>query len=280
MVCRLCGKALTRLDARHLRTHNMTPEVYRRTFGTTATAPTTPPAPPSPLAQQMSLQVATSLATDPAFVARLADEVGQTIFGSSLRDQLRLALCSTLSARLELHGRAVANLQAVREELSQTWRITDGGKNGEPTPTPHLVAMAGEAHHEVVKTEEALLRAVRLAAEEQRHLAARESSLHTRPAFTGAAEVIPVPPSLSSGERETVRSLLALLRDEMRERAATRQQASPNTPRAEPFPLGLDPPTPDPLAPSPGEASSAGTPTSHAPTTATLPQQLPPPGTA
>ena len=225
--CAVCHRAFARIDVRHLRTHNLDLETYRRTFPNAPLAPNTTPPAFSPgqeagaISRPASLAVAEALVTDPEFVGRMADSVAQTIFGSSLRNQLRLALCSTLSARMEIHAKAVAHLQAVREELAQPWRIKDGGKDGGPTPTPHLVGMAGEAHHEVTKTEEALLRAIRLASEEQRHTTA-ETNLHGRPAFTGEAEVIPVPPSLSPGERETVRSLLGLLRKEMAARATQR----------------------------------------------------------
>jgi hypothetical protein len=185
--------------------------------------------------------------------------VAATIFSSSLRDQLRLALCSTLSARLELHGRAVAHLAALREELAQPWRASDGGKDGDPTPTPHLVAMAGEAHHEVVKTEEALLRAIKLASEEARDQKQTLDGLGSRPAFTGEAEVIPVPPELSPGERETVRSLLGLLRQEMSARAELRREAACSVPALEatPTPDGEGPSSPRSGSPSLGTTPDA-----------------------
>ena len=228
--CAVCGRPYRAIDNRHLKAHGLTLDTYQRTYPNAPLTPDTDPTQaPSPLATTASLAVAEALVTDPVFVTRMADSVAQTIFGSSLRDQLRLALCSTLSARMEIHGRAVAHLQSIRTELAQPWRLTAAGKDGAPTPNGQLISMAGQAHHEVAKTEDALLRAIRLAAEEQRDTTIA-TNLHGRPAFTGEAEVIPVPPSLSPGERETVRSLLGLLREEMAERAATRALPPPSTP--------------------------------------------------
>lgn len=249
--CAICGKSYARITHTHLKSHNLTIEQYLRTFGgSVSPAPALPrpapglgtgerpdrhadcygaPLPVLPRASEAGLAVAQQLLKDGHFVRRLADEAAHVIFTTSLRDQFRLALCSVLSARLELHGRAVASLQTLRAELDQPWRReAGGGPDGEPTPTPHLLGMAAQAHAEVTKAEDALLRAVKMAADEATKNKAAMAAFGGKPAFTGEAEAIPVPPSLSPAERETVRSLLGLLKDEMSARASSR--ALPFTP--------------------------------------------------
>lgn len=228
MQCALCGKWYKRIHANHLRQHNYTRDQYDRTFGTLVPAgPASPRQASAPAGLTASpVGVAEALLSSPVFVQRLADEVGELLFTSDLRGRLRMALVQVLGKRLELHAAAVANLERVRAELAQPWRVERGGKDGAPTPTPHLVMVAGEAHQEVTKSEEALLKAIKLAVDEQRSnkdLLERQA----RPAFTGEAESIPVPPSLPAHERETIRTLFSLLRDEA---AARREPAAPPVP--------------------------------------------------
>ncbi len=240
--CAICGKWYAQLTPTHLQKHGFTSARYQRVFN----AGVRPGCGPSPSAlasdavrhgsclpapadsltpSEASISVAEALLGNRDFVDRLADETAEVIFSSSLRDQFRLALCSVLSARLELHGRAVASLQAIRKELDEPWRLAaGGGPNGEPTPTPHLLGMAAQAHAEVTKTEEALLKAIKMAASEARDNKAALTGLHGRPSFTGEAEVIPVPPELSPGEREICRGLLGLLTKEMEARAEARRE--------------------------------------------------------
>lgn len=182
--------------------------------------------------------------------------MGLRLETSHFRERLRASLAMLLTRRMDLHASALAHLQRVREELDQPWRVSSGGKDGEPTPTAHLVSMAGEAHHEVVRSEEALLKTIRLALEEGRQNKEALAALGGRPSFTGDAEAIPVPPELDAAERETVRSLLHLLRREVEARAERRREpidveptsSAPGTPPpaeedttpsspAEPFPL-------------------------------------------
>lgn len=235
--CQLCSRLYVRITARHLKTHGYTLARYQRTFvtGCAPAAHLLPSGPagggplePAPAAvRALAAQVAEGLVENDGFVAALSDEVGELIFTSSLRDRLRLALCGALSKRLELVGRAHAQLALVQEELAEPWRLDAGGKGHGPTPTRDLVGMAGELHHQVTKGEEALMKTVKLALEEGRTHKERLGFLAGRPAFQGSpegGEIIDVPPELTSGERETVRGLLSMLKEEMGARAQQRAQ--------------------------------------------------------
>lgn len=215
----------------------MTLDQYTRMFGPPVAPPVPGPRPPGRPAhsactparvpRELVHETAAALLGSEDFVARLAEETSELLFTTQFRDRLRLSVAQLLNTRLELHAQAVAHLQRVREELAQPWRIEAGGADGEPTPTPHLVAMAGEVHHELVKAEEALLKTTRLALEESRQSHEALAGLGGRPAFTGEAEVIPVPPELDAAERETVRSLMHLLRKEVEARATKARTSIP-----------------------------------------------------
>lgn len=235
VTCALCGKSFARVTHTHLRTHGYSHDEYVRTFGAhTHPGPGSSHRPALQLrpAEGSTTEVAENLLSSPAFLQRLADEVGDLLFTTGLRERLRSALIQILGKRLELHAAAVANLEAVRAELAQPWRVQRGGKDGAPTPTPHLVMVAGEAHQQVVKSEEALLKAIKLAVEEQR---SNKDALErqARPAFTGEAESIPVPPSLPAHERETIRTLFSLLRDEAANRRAPANPPAPGPAEAQ-----------------------------------------------
>lgn len=166
---------------------------------------------------------AEELVGNDAFVAALADEASELLFTGHFKERLKVSLAQLLNQRLTLHAQAVAHLKNVREELAQPWRLEAGGKDHAPTPTPHLVAMAGEAHHEMVKAEEALLKTIRLSLEEQKQLGLHKAELQGRAAFTGEGDAMPVPPELDAGERETIRSLVHLLQQEVTARASRKQ---------------------------------------------------------
>lgn len=264
--CFICGKQFRQITQTHLQRHGYTLARYQRTFdapirpqrpagprpAVTPRAPSTTaglPAPVAPSASAYAPRVAEHLLGNPEFVAALADEVGELIFTTSMRDRLRTALCSVLSTRLQLHGQAVANLEAIRAELDQPWRVQHGGKDGEPTPTPHLVAMAGEAHQEVTKAEDALLKTVKMAIDETKAQKDAIHALGSRPAFSGEQASIPVPPELPPSERETVRGLLGLLKQEVEARRAKlatpiNVQAEPSRPAATTSPPPEQPPPP------------------------------------
>lgn len=186
--------------------------------------------PAPPIDPALVQATAAQLLDSDDFVAALADETGELLFTGHFRERLRTSLAMLLAKRMDLHASALAHLKRVREELDQPWRLTSGGKDGEPTPTPHLIGMAGEAHHEVARSEEALLKTIRLALEEGRQNKEAIAALGGRPSFTGDAEAIPVPPELDAAERETVRSLLHLLRREVEARAEKRREPIDVTP--------------------------------------------------
>ena len=106
----------------------------------------------------------------------------------------------------------------VRHPAKVTVRI-----DGIAASAASLVAMAGEAHHEMVKAEEALFKTTRLALEERKMLGLSQSEQLGRAAFTGKGDAIPVPPELDAGEREVIRSLVYNLQQEVRLRAERRQ---------------------------------------------------------
>jgi ATP-dependent exoDNAse (exonuclease V) alpha subunit len=104
---------------------------------------------------------------------------------------------------------AWGRLARASEALGEDWRITAGGKAGRPTPTKDLVAMAGQAHAEIVKAEEMVLKAARLALDERK--AAVE--MNEAPGFTysGTAEGIAIPQNLVPADREALRALMGNL---------------------------------------------------------------------
>ena len=240
ITCAVCHRTFVKITSTHLQTHGMTLAQYQRVFRS-PTAPQAPPTPPpgeggpgrppsEPYRAEPQLDPALVTATAGAlvesdeFVARLADEAGELLFSTHFRERLRHALGLLLGRRMELHAAATAHLERVRAELDQPWRIEAGGADGGPTPTPHLIASAGEAHHEVVKSEEALLKAIRLALEESRQNKEVLAALGGRPSFTGEGEGIPVPPELDPAERETIRSLVHLLQREVEARASKHRE--------------------------------------------------------
>lgn len=247
--CPICQEKFARLTALHVESHGWTLAMWERRFGPipapiprrkpkklgseAAHAPSSPPAVAPQVARQVSLQLPTAdgralasavaheLVADPQFVARLADEVGSAIFEGALRDRLRTGLVAVLSTRLELHGKALAALEAVRKELAEPWRIAQGGEDHAPTPTRDLVAMGQLAALEVKRGEDLVLKAVKLALEEARTRTAAgqgESPLDAS-RFSGAAERAGVA-SLPAAERETVRLLLGQLRKGVEARKA------------------------------------------------------------
>ena len=282
--CAICRRTFRRITPQHLQTHGFTLARYERTFrcDTRPAPPRAPGAalahsslapehPPTPLLQNpAAAKSSTPLPPDsarhhPALVARLAeelvgnddlvaslaDEVGELIFSGPLRDRLRLALVSLLGSRLHLHARALARLERVGEELDQPWRVEAGGRDGEPTPTGALVSMAHEATGELRDAETTLLKAIKLAVEEAR--AFRDpltGGFSSRPAFSGEAETIPVPPELPAQERENIRSLLTLLRREMVARAERVREVVDVTPAGDDTPPSgpLEPPALPPPA--------------------------------
>jgi len=210
VTCQVCKVTMPRLTVEHLQVHGLTMQRYARLYS--GSSPISPGfLPPATAPDPTPLGIAQSLVASPSFVTTLADEVAEAIFSGPLRDRLRLALTSVLGSRLAMHGESVALLARVRRELGAAWRIEQGGENGGPTETRDLVAMAMQASGEVAKGEDALLRTIKLAIDENK---GRDGVALDRGGFkpyTGEAEVLPVPVDLSADEREAVRSLLATL---------------------------------------------------------------------
>ena len=184
--------------------------------------PQQPPARPLPSPSQQAHAVAGALVQSPEFVATMADEVAEAIFSGPLRDRLKLALVTVLGARMKVHGEAHANLAALRAELSLPWRAQQGGKLGGPTPTEQLLAMASQAHNEVIKSEEAVLKTIKLAVDESKGRDDRAKPPGGLAPYTADAEgIIPIPENMTAEQRETVRELLVTLTRGARLIAAT-----------------------------------------------------------
>lgn len=213
VVCQICHEQFDEITAEHLRTHGFTLTRYRRAFSTHTRAPRTstagsPTPADDPNHRHTVATIAERIIHDPEVIREMAGEVAEAIFGSSLRDALRMSLVSVLSERLKAHGEATAALAQVRAELAAPWRVTQGGPNGQPTPTKDLLAMASVLGQEVKTGEDLLLKTVKLAIEEWRShkgVAAIEGGLPDR--FSGDGEVLPVPATLTSSDRETIRTL-------------------------------------------------------------------------
>lgn len=256
VLCLICRERFPRITAQHLRSHGWTTAMWERRFG-----PIPAPQPPKSLATarrrlaqtrlqavnsklsraQATLQldaaipvesattggdlagvVAQQLLTDPTFAARLTDEVQDAIFAGPLRDRLRASLVGILAERLDMHGQATARLKRIHAELSQPWRLEAGGEGGTATPTKELVAMLGNALVEVRHGEDLVVKAVKLALDEQRtRVAAGQTEAPLDGArYSGKAEKLPVPEGISAGERETVRTLLGMLQKGVEARRA------------------------------------------------------------
>lgn len=212
VVCQICHQSFSSITAEHLRTHGFTLTRYRRVYLAPTRAPGGSPArsddPAAPTDRQTVATIAERIVHDPDVIREMAGEVAEAIFGSSLRDALRISLVSVVSERLKAHGHAVNALNQVREELAQPWRTQQGGPNGTPTPTKDLLGMASVLNTEVKTGEELLLKTIKLAVEEWRShkgAGAVEGGLPDR--FTGDGERLPVPAQLSAQDRETIRTL-------------------------------------------------------------------------
>ena len=160
--------------------------------------------------EQLTSRIADKLTKGKAFVACLADEVGEKLMGGVLRQRLSQALVSTIATRLHVQGKAGALLFDVLGELDQEWRILQGGQDGGPTPTADLVQLANALSKQLRDAEDLTLRTMKLALDEQRLNAEHASSLG--PAlFEGTGETIDVPVQVGPGEREAIRTLLGNL---------------------------------------------------------------------
>lgn len=210
---------MKRVTQQHLRTHGFTTAQYRRLHpSTTRAAPSgariedgPPPGAVASIAPGTLDTITDELLADAGFVRRLADEVGGALFTGSVRHRLRVALVSMIHTRLAMHGEAVQLLDKARKEVSQPWRLEQGGPNGGPTDTKDLINVLHAALAEVKTSEDLLLRTVKTAIDESKqdkHDPTIQSDLDR---FTGEAERIPVPSGLTPSEREGIRNLMSML---------------------------------------------------------------------
>jgi len=216
--CEVCGKRLSRMTVNHLRGHGLTRERYRRiyealpdpTVGSVVQRISGSPD-QSPRSRPLTTvdKLARRISSSAAFLDTLAAEVSDHILHAApLRRQVALAAAQVIQARMAIHADAVGRLSAISDELGQPWRVDQGGSNGGPTPTKDLVAMAMQAHAEIVKAEEMVLKSAKLALEEQK---AQDSAKAPTFTFSGAAENIAIPKDLSPADREGLRALMGNL---------------------------------------------------------------------
>lgn len=215
ITCLVCGKRYRTLRADHLREHGLTRERYRRIYGARSVGSPDDRLggssdqsgdPHLDLVARLSARVADSA----GFLDALASECAEHILSAApLRAQVAFAAAQMIQARVAIHADAVGRLSRVTSELDAEWRITAGGHAGRPTPTKDLLGIAMQAHAEVVKAEEMVLKAARLALDERKV----DADAPTAPGYTfsGAAETIAVPRDLSAADREGLRALMGNL---------------------------------------------------------------------
>jgi hypothetical protein len=274
VVCLLCAEQFPKVTAAHLQTHGYTVQRYLRVFEASLAAPraarasvrssasprdTRKPDPAGDLVPQRhdgiaivsALEVATTssglasriaeeLVSSPEFTYRMADEVAEAIFSGPFRDRLRGALVTILGARLEQHGKAVGQLEGVRKQLSEKWRIEHGGADGGPTKTADLVNMGHLALAEVAKSEELVIKAVKLTIDEAKGTEDQRTG-HPLDAvrYTGKSETLPLPAEIPASQREIMRLLFERIKtgsEKAAQAAAARaaEKAAPRTPPQEP----------------------------------------------
>jgi hypothetical protein len=160
----------------------------------------------------LSSEILERVAGDQHLLARLADEVAEAIFSGPTLERLRISLFMLITQRMELVAKSAADFERCRAELTQAWRLQQGGPDGGPTSTKDLAEIAKLLSKEVHQGEELLVKTVRLALEEARlrgPASGLDAGLSTR--YTGSAEVLQVPADCSAAERETIRTLFGMV---------------------------------------------------------------------
>ena len=203
------------LRADHLREHGLTRERYRRIYGARNVGSlddglTGSPDQSADLHLELVSKLSARVADSVGFLDALASECAEHILSAApLRVQVAFATAQIVQARVAIHADAVGRLSRVATELDQPWRITMGGTAGRPTPTKDLLGMAAQAHAEVAKAEEMVLKAARLALDEKK--AADETGRAPGYTFTGTAETIAMPRDIGPADREGLRALMGNL---------------------------------------------------------------------
>ena len=226
--CMICKVFFQKVTHTHLKTHGFTTERYRRVFGGLRANPkgsTQIPIGREDDEHRLALvgSVAENIATDKVWLACIADEVGERMLTGPLRQRLTALLTTMLAQRARVQGEALAILNMSLGELKQEWRMTQGGRDGAPTDTDQLLRVVDRASKIVKESEDAVMRTMKLALDEQR--TAAEFADGAGPTlFTGDSDQLGVPKQLSSGDRETMRGLLSIL-----QKAASADDADRNT---------------------------------------------------
>jgi len=227
VTCLVCNRRYRVLRADHLREHGLTRERYRRIYGGTSRSTDLRGVgstdqnikdPHLALIERLSTRVADSA----GFLDALASECAEHILSAGpLRAQVAFAAAQVIQARVRIHADAVSRLSRVADHLDEPWRVEAGGRNGKPTPTKDLLAIAMQSHAEIVKAEEIVIKAARLALDEQK--AHNERAVAPGFAYTGAAEGIAIPRNLSAPDREALRALMGNLEKHVRTTREVRQ---------------------------------------------------------
>jgi len=190
------------------------------------------------------LAVAERLTGDRAWVACLADEVGERMLTGPLKQRLSVLLTTMLYQRASVHGEAIAMLSGALAELKEEWRTTQGGVNGGPTDTETLLRMVDRSSKLVRESEEAVQRTIKLALEEQR--AVHDYADGIGPTlYQGTGEKLSMPGGVTSGDREIIRSLLGMIGKHATDANTIEVEGTPLPPSP---PGGGDPPSQDACA--------------------------------
>ena len=258
--CGVCRRKYARITAEHLRKHGLTRQRYNRIYGDARSSGS-----PDQLrsaregAPAMVLRLSEEISGSAAFLDALSSEVADHLLSSGpLRQQVALAAAQIVQARMAIHADAAGRLARVTQELDEPWRIKQAGPGGKPTPTKDLLGMAAQAHAEIVKAEEMVLKAARLALDEQKQAAVQR--VVPGFAYSGEAEAIPIPRDLSASDREGLRALVGNLQRFVK---ARREVVD-----VEPTAIDPVPPTSiDPVPQAPAIEMTATLPEASAPTT-------------
>lgn len=220
--CLLCGKFFDGvLPERHLKNkHRMTRDQYLTTFALKETDIDPGKKPESVYTNALALfsteqertqklteQVAAELMKSGEIARRITPEVEKQIL-AKYRAGIAAAAMSMIQVRLSMHGKAVQLLDEARAQLSQKWRLEQGGEGGAPTPIPHLVSMVHTALAEVKTSEELTIKTLKIMVDEQKNADTPANNFTTLDAE--AYKTVPIPETLDSRQRENMRRLMTV----------------------------------------------------------------------
>lgn len=211
--CMICKKLFRSVSASHLRTHGYTAQRYSRVYGMRPSAMSTQRVEIGSVSDpntELMTAVSERLVGDKAWVACLADEVGERMMNGPLRQRLSYLLTTMLHQRACVHGQALTVLSGALEELQQAWRFTQAACGSGPVDTETLLKMVDRASKLVSDSEGAVQKTVKLALDEQR-TAAEFADSNGPPLYQGTGESLEMPTGVTSGDREIIRSLLSMV---------------------------------------------------------------------